>query len=120
MKRRVIGVASLILTITFTPSCGSATGPLESPPTRITIEGPDSVAVADTASFTSKVFDADGGEIRALRPAWQADNPDVANPLGNGRFVALSAGQTQITASVGAVRAVKTLTVVPRTQSAAD
>ncbi|MBX6364337.1 MAG: hypothetical protein IRZ00_10760 [Gemmatimonadetes bacterium] len=121
MKRVIVNVSILIILSNLAPSCKSeATGPLKSPPDRIVIEGPDSIAVGDTASFTSRIFGADGREIDRLLPAWRSDAPEVASSLGGGKFVALRVGQTRIAASVGVVFAERLLTVVERPRLAAD
>jgi len=72
-----------------------------------------SVEVGLTLQFTAEAFDGTGAAVTGQPVTWTSSSATVASVDGTGLALGLSAGSTQIRATIGGVQASQTLTVTP-------
>lgn len=63
-------------------------------------------AVGDTVRFTARVLGRSDQELSEVTVTWSAGDPGVARSLGNGRFVLLAAGTSEVLATAVGQRGV--------------
>ena len=70
------------------------------PVASVTIVGPDSISLDDTVQVTATPRDSVGEPLLGRTVAWASDSPAVASISVTGEVIALTAGNTQISATV--------------------
>jgi len=70
------------------------------PVASVTIVGPDSISLDDTVQVTATPRDSVGDPLLGRTVAWASDSPAVASISVTGEVIALTAGSTQISATV--------------------
>lgn len=65
------------------------------------VVGPDSAvaAVGDTVTFTATVRGEGDATVREAAVAWTAGDPSVVQPIGEGRFIAVQLGASEVLAT---------------------
>ncbi len=84
------------------------------PVASVTLEGADSVSLADTTTFTATPRDSAGEALAGRTVAWSSADAGVASVSAAGEVVAHAVGTTQIRAAVEGKEAAKALRVWPQ------
>jgi uncharacterized lipoprotein YddW (UPF0748 family) len=84
------------------------------PVVSVTVDGPDSISVDDTASFTAAALDSVGMPLFGRTVAWSSTSASVATISGSGEAIALTPGTTDISATVEGKSTIHPLRVWPQ------
>jgi hypothetical protein len=120
MRDRVALGVSLLL-IGVVAACGSppaptqpATQPPVPAPSRLTISGPSSVALNQTAAFTATETFSDGStQDVTARIQWLAGAPDILTVTGPGQATGHRSGETSLRTSLSGLYATLNVLVLP-------